>query len=123
MSVFWRRFIVNHQQHRVQFFAGISRCQHQLFKKFRRIFLISPTSDQSDFLLKCVVRTVGYKHVCTFKSRNYYSVYKSNPNSLIVYLSSCKIYEFLYMLHIKCIFQYFQFGKKCCTSAMSTIVL
>jgi hypothetical protein len=35
-TVFWRRFIVNHRQHRVRFFLGISQCQH-------RPFLISPT--------------------------------------------------------------------------------
>ena len=39
MSVFWRRFIVNHRKHHVRFFSDISRCQHRLFKKFLRHFL------------------------------------------------------------------------------------
>jgi hypothetical protein len=56
--VFWRRFIVNHRQHRVRFFLGISRCQHRLFFNFADIFLISLTSAPSDFLLKRAVRTV-----------------------------------------------------------------
>ena len=31
MLVFWRRFIVNHRQHRVRFFLGISQSQQRLF--------------------------------------------------------------------------------------------
>jgi hypothetical protein len=53
-----RRFIVNHC---VRFFSDIPRCKHWLFFNFSDIFLISPTSDPSAFLLN---RAVLQQKVC-----------------------------------------------------------
>ena len=61
-------------------FRGVNT---DFFYYFSGIFLISPTSDQSDFLLKCAVHTV-YVH-CLY-NKNIYTCGERGKNSSIFYL-------------------------------------
>ena len=94
MSVFWRRFIVNHQQYCSIFLGHFAVSTPTIFFNFVNIFLFSPTSEQSDFLLKYAVRTVC-RHIWPQRSRScllipqtrfsfWYNVHTCSKEGLII---------------------------------------
>jgi hypothetical protein len=100
-----RRFIVNH---RVRFFSDISRCKHWLFlKNFSDIFLISPTSDPSDFLLNravCQVSDTGSPeplvsiidyHFCGIGDLCIFVSFERNSNGFVMVRPDKKICVFM----------------------------